>query len=427
MADIVNMPKLGFDMAEGVLIRWVIGEDEPVEKGEVLAEIETDKATVEVEASVGGTVLKHIVQEGTPVPVGEPIAVIGEAGEEVDLEELGGGEPAQAEQKEPEQAEEERKTEAGAEKPEREPAKAEEPSGEAEYPGGVKATPVARRIAEEKSLDLQSISGSGPGGRIVKADVEKALERGVSTEKDAPERRPAVSVPSGERRETERVPVSKLRKTIGSRMSRAKQELPHFYVTIDVEAGPVMDLRKQINAALPEEEKTSVNDYIVKASALALREFPNLNASLDGDEIVRHGEINVGIAVAVDEGLLTVVARDADLKPLRTLSEEIRAMVERTREGKVRPDDVEGSTFTVSNLGMFDVDHFIAIINPPEAAILAIGSVREEPAFVNGEVEPVRRLKVTLSADHRVTDGAEAARWLQVFREYIENPVLLLI
>jgi pyruvate dehydrogenase E2 component (dihydrolipoamide acetyltransferase) len=210
-------------------------------------------------------------------------------------------------------------------------------------------------------------------------------------------------------------------------MARSKQELPHFYVTIDLDAGPVMDLRKQINEALPEDEKISVNDFLVKASGLALREFPNLNASLDGDEIVRHGQVNVGIAVAVDEGLLTVVARDADLKPLRTLSSEIRAMVDRTREGKVRPDDVEGSTFTVSNLGMFDVDHFIAIINPPEAAILAIGSVREEPAFVDGEILPVRRLKVTLSADHRVTDGAEAARWLQVFREYIESPTLMLI
>lgn len=421
MAELVNMPKLGFDMAEGVLVRWVIAEDESVEKGEVLAEIETDKATVEVEASVGGTVLKHIVKEGTPVPVGEPIAVIGEAGEDVDLDELGAGEVAEAAPEEPEQPEAEEATAAEA------PADVEAPTGETEYPGGVKATPVARRIAEEQDLDLNSVSGSGPGGRIVKADVEEALERGVPTEKVAPERRPAVAVPTGERRQTERVPVSKLRKTIGSRMSRAKQELPHFYVTIDVDAGPVMALRKQINAALPKEQKTSVNDYIVKAAAMALREFPNLNASLDGEEIVRHGEINVGIAVAVDEGLLTVVARDADLKPLRTLSAEIGVMVARTREGKVRPDDVEGSTFTVSNLGMFDVDHFIAIINPPEAAILAIGSVREEPAFIDGELVPVQRLKVTLSADHRVTDGAEAARWLQVFREYIEQPVLLLI
>lgn len=426
MADIVNMPKLGFDMAEGVLVRWVIGEDQPVEKGEVLAEIETDKATVEVEASVGGTVLKHIVEEGTPVPVGEPIAVIGEAGEEFDLDELGAGKPAAETQAAEESVEQPKAEQAATTEPQARSAEAET-SDQTEYPDGVKATPVARRIAEDNAIDLQQLSGSGPGGRIIKADVEQAIEHGVPTEKAASPRRPAVSIPSGERRKTERAPVSKLRKTIGSRMTRSKQELPHFYVTIDVDAGPVMDLRKQINNALPEEEKISVNDFLVKACALALREFPNLNASLEGEEIIRHGPINVGIAVAVDEGLLTVVAREAELKPLRVLSGEIRAMVERTRAGKVRPDDVEGSTFTVSNLGMFDVDHFIAIINPPEAAILAIGSVREEPAFVNGELVPVRRLKVTLSADHRITDGAEVARWLQVFREYIENPVLLLI
>ncbi|MGD8633934.1 MAG: dihydrolipoamide acetyltransferase family protein [Anaerolineales bacterium] len=425
MAEVVNMPKLGFDMAEGVLVRWVIAEDESVEKGEVLAEIETDKATVEVEASVSGTVLKHIVAEGTPVPVGEPIAVIGDAGEEVDLDELGAAQPAEAEQEAP--AEEAAEPEAERAAPEAERSKETATTGEGQYPDGVKATPVARRIAEENKLNLKSIPGSGPGGRIVKADVEEALESGVPAEQSVPARQPVVSLPSGESRKTERVPVSKLRKTIGSRMSRSKQELPHFYVTIDVDAGPVMDIRKQINKAMPEDQKISVNDFLVKASALALHEFPNLNASLEEDEIVRHGQVNVGIAVAVDEGLLTVVARDADLKPLRTLSAEIRAMISRTREGKVRPDDVEGSTFTVSNLGMFDVDHFIAIINPPEAAILAVGSVREEPAFVDGELVPVKRLKVTLSADHRVTDGAEAARWLQVFREYIENPALLLI
>lgn len=427
MAEIVKMPKLGFDMAEGVLVRWVIAENESVEKGDVLAEIETDKATVEVEAAVGGMVLKHIVAEGTPVPIGEPIAVIGEAGEEVDLQELGASQPAEPGQEASEDRPAERDAEPARDQAEREPSETEDASIESEYPDGVKATPVARRIAEDNDLALKEIAGSGPGGRIVKADVENALERGVPAEKGAAARRPAAAILTGERRQTERVPVSKLRNIIGSRMSRSKQELPHFYVTVDLDAGPLMNLRKQINQALQDDEKISVNDFLVKASAVALREFPNLNASLEGDEIVRHGQINVGIAVAVDEGLLTVVARDADLKPLRTLSGEIRAMVERTRSGKVRPDDVEGSTFTVSNLGMFEVDHFIAIINPPEAAILAIGSVREEPAYLNGELVPVRRLKVTLSADHRVTDGAEAARWLQVFRENIENPVLLLI
>ena len=210
-------------------------------------------------------------------------------------------------------------------------------------------------------------------------------------------------------------------------MTRSKQELPHFYVTTEVDARPLIKARSEINAELPEEEKISVNDFIVKAAAMALREFPNLNASIDGDEIVRHGDINIGVAVAVDQGLLTIVARQADRKPLRMLSAETRTMAQRAREGKVRPDDVEGSTFTVSNLGMFDVDHFIAIINPPEAAILAIGSVREVPLLEEGALVTGKRMKVTLSADHRVTDGAEAARWLQVFKRYIEQPLLMLI
>jgi pyruvate dehydrogenase E2 component (dihydrolipoamide acetyltransferase) len=227
--------------------------------------------------------------------------------------------------------------------------------------------------------------------------------------------------------ETQVIPVSKLREAIGRRMTAAKQQLPHFYVTMEVDVGPLLNLRKQLNLKQTDETKFSVNDFIVKAAALALREFPNVNASLDGGNIIRHGEINVGIAVAVDEGLLTVVARNADLKPVPLLSQEIREMVERARSGKVKPEDVEGSSFTISNLGMFDVDHFIAIINPPEAAILAIGSAREIPVVQDGTILPGLRMKVTISADHRITDGAEAARWLQVFASYIENPALLLV
>jgi pyruvate dehydrogenase E2 component (dihydrolipoamide acetyltransferase) len=296
-------------------------------------------------------------------------------------------------------------------------------SGAADYPGGVKASPVARRLAQEMGIDLTRVEGSGPGGRVVKADVEA---QGGRSDRRMPT--PAYQPASTHApRSTERVPVSKLRAIIGKRMTRSKLELPHFYVTSDINAGPVMAARAQLNNALPEDEKLSVNDFIVRAAALALREFPNLNASLEGETIVRHGEINIGIAVAVEQGLLTVVARDADQKPIRTLSSEIRAMVERTRSGKVRPEDVEGSTFTVSNLGMFDVDHFIAIINPPEAAILAIGSVREEPVYEGANLVRGQRMKVTLSADHRVTDGAEAARWLQVFKRYFEQPFLMFI
>jgi pyruvate dehydrogenase E2 component (dihydrolipoamide acetyltransferase) len=414
MAEIVKMPKLGFDMAEGMLVRWVVGEGEAVETGQVLAEIETDKATVEVEATATGIVRKHVVQEGTSVPVGAAIAVIGDEGEELDDLDLGAEAPAPPSGK----------AEEAAPEPETSPAKSEPvASGAADYPGGVKASPVARRLAQEMGIDLTRVEGSGPSGRVVKADVEA---QGGRSDRQMPT--PAYQPASTHApRSTERVPVSKLRAIIGKRMTKSKLELPHFYVTSDIDAGPVMAARAQLNNALPEDEKLSVNDFIVRAAALALREFPNLNASLEGETIVRHGEINIGIAVAVEQGLLTVVARDADQKPIRTLSSEIRAMVERTRSGKVRPEDVEGSTFTVSNLGMFDVDHFIAIINPPEAAILAIGSVREEPVYEGANLVRGQRMKVTLSADHRVTDGAEAARWLQVFKRYFEQPFLMFI
>jgi pyruvate dehydrogenase E2 component (dihydrolipoamide acetyltransferase) len=210
-------------------------------------------------------------------------------------------------------------------------------------------------------------------------------------------------------------------------MTASKQQVPHFYVTADLDAAPLMSLRAEMNDALLGSDKISVNDFIVRAAALTLRRFPNLNASLEDDVIVRHGEVNIGMAVAVTDGLLTVVLRQADMKPLPQIAREARPLFERARDGRVRPEDIEGSTFTVSNLGMFDVENFIAIINPPEAAILAVGSVRTVPVVVDGALDVGERLKVTLAADHRVTDGAEAARWLQDFRTFIEHPVRLLM
>ena len=403
MATVVKMPKLGFDMAEGLLVRWVKGVGDTVQQGEVLAEIETDKATIEVESEVGGVVHKHLVAENTAVPVGAPIAVIGEPGEQIDAAELLGqtSKPAAAVEQ------------AG---PAKEKVMAVESAedGDGRLPGGVRASPVARRLAAEGGINLSELAGSGPLGRIVKRDVQAVL--GAAG--------PAVAQRT---LETVRVPLSKLRATIGRRMTASKQQVPHFYVTADLDAGPLMALRRDLNSRLAEDSKFSVNDFLVKAAALALREFPNLNSALDGDQIVRHGEINVGVAVALDEGLLTVVVRTADQKPLRQLSSELRELASRARAGRVRPADIEGSTFTVSNLGMYQVEHFIAIINPPEAAILAVGSVREEAVVQAGAIVPGSRLQVTLSADHRVTDGAEAARWLQVFRGYIEAPVHLLV
>jgi pyruvate dehydrogenase E2 component (dihydrolipoamide acetyltransferase) len=408
MAEVIRMPKLGFDMAEGTLVRWVIDEGQPVAKGQVIAEIETDKATVEVEAQAEGTLHKHLISAGTIVPIGTAIAVIGAEGEEIDVEAFV-GEDVQLET-----------TPAVEEaRPEPSPVAAIMPAVEPDtpFPGGVRASPVARRIAAERGIDLSTIRGSGTGGRIVKRDVEdpRAVPSPATTYIA-----PAAGVESRE-------PLSKLRAIIGKRMTQAKQQVPHFYVTVDINAAPLMDLRKQFNALIPEEEKLSINDFIVKAVGLNLQRFPSLNASLDGDQIIRHGNVNVGVAVAVDDGLLTVVIRDANVKPLRQIGNDSREMIARARAGRVRPDDIEGSTFTVSNMGMFTVDHFIAIINPPEAAILAVGSVRQDPVVQEGEVVIGQRMKVTLSADHRVTDGAEAARWLQAFAQLMEQPLQLVI
>ncbi len=433
MAEIVAMPKLGFDMAEGTLVRWMIEEGGEVAKGAVLAEIETDKATVEVESTASGVLYRQLIAEGTAVPVGEPIAVIAAPGEEVKDLPAAGEVPAP--EVKPTGVKEEKDTPPAAPvveaKPEEMPAAAES--------GIVKASPLARRMAEEYNLDLAKMSGSGPGGRIVKKDIEKAMESGQKATAEVPATKGAVVEPvkSGPPTPTwipgapvpadERVPVDKLRAIIGKRMLESRQQIPHFYVTSAYDAANLMQVRGQINRELPETAKISVNDFVIKAIALTLRQFPNLNASLAEKEILRHGHINLGVAVALDNGLMTVVVKDTDQKPLRVISQEVREMAARAREGKVRQDDIEGSTFSISNLGMFDVEQFVAIINPPEAAILAVGSAQQVPVVQDGEVKVGWQMKATLSADHRVTDGAEAARFMQALGGFIENPLRLLL
>jgi pyruvate dehydrogenase E2 component (dihydrolipoamide acetyltransferase) len=458
MAEKINMPKLGFDMAEGTLIRWVVQEGETVQKGAVLAEIETDKATVEVESTKEGVVHKHLVSEGDSVPVGEPIAIIGEPGEEIDGETAGPSQEEIAKSGEgapgsftPKEIAEGGGAETGdpglvgkvspeeaAPKPrEEEDKRARERAPEdGKLPDGLRASPLARRIAEEKGINLAEVRGTGPGGRITKKDVEEyspAPEDKPAPQAEAAPREkkegaalPAFS-PLGPAPEDQEIPLSRLRSIIGRRMVEAKQQVPHFYVTHEYDMAPLMELRKKVNAMLSEDEKISVNDFIVKAAALALREFPNLNASLGQDKVIRHGQVNIGNAVAVENGLLTVVIRDADRKPLRQISLEGRSLVERARQGRVRPEDIEGSTFSISNMGMFDVEHFIAIINPPEAAILAVGSAKEMPVVKDGELKVGLRMKATISVDHRVSDGAEAARFMQALAQYLEDPLRLLL
>jgi pyruvate dehydrogenase E2 component (dihydrolipoamide acetyltransferase) len=419
MAEIINMPKLGFDMAEGTLVRWVKKVGETVNKGEVLAEIETDKATVEVESSASGVVRKLLVDEGAVIPVNSPIAVVGTADEKLDEVSVPAGQMAKVEGQ-------------AAPVTDKKPAPLQplipEPQSAIlnQQSPIFKASPLAKNIARQRGVDLSQVRGSGPGGRIVRRDVEAALltlDSGPQTVANVPSflasRPPSISDQS--------MPLTKLRQAIARRMVEAKTSIPHFYVTHEYKADSLLEVRRQLNNLQPENEKISVNDFIVKAVALTLRQFPNLNASLDGNSVVRHGSVNIGIAVSVEAGLLTIVCRNADQKSLRQISAEVKTMAAGVRAGKVRSEDIEGSTFSISNLGMYEVENFAAIINPPEAAILAVGSAHEAPVVENGQVKTGWRMKATISVDHRVSDGVEAARFMQTLAAYLEEPVRLLV
>ncbi|MDI6694353.1 MAG: dihydrolipoamide acetyltransferase family protein [Anaerolineales bacterium] len=433
MADVVTMPKLGFDMAEGTLVRWLIQEGQTIKKGAIIAEIETDKATVEVESNYDGVVARLLVPQGEIVPVNTPIAIIAAPGEKVEeLPEAAGVVTEKAPAPPETSAEAKPADRSEAIKPA--PGEAVE---QGQLPGGVRASPLARRMAADMRINLQKVPGSGPGGRIVKRDIQAYLEApavqvAAPTPMAAPTPAraplpPLAPLAAAPQPEDQIIPLNRLRAAIGRRMVESKQQAPHFYVTHEYDVGALIELRKQLNALLPDEEKLSVNDFIIKAAALTLRQFPNLNAAFQNDQIVHYGAVNIGVAVAVENGLLTVVCRDADRKPLRQIAIEVRTMSARAREGKVRSEDIEGSTFSTSNLGMFDVEHFVAIINPPEAAILAIGSAKQMPVVKDDQLAIGWRMKTTLSVDHRVSDGAEGARFLQAMAAYLEEPLRLLI
>jgi pyruvate dehydrogenase E2 component (dihydrolipoamide acetyltransferase) len=416
MAETIKMPKLGFDMVEGTLVRWVKKVGEVINKREILAEIETDKATVEVESPASGTVRVLLVEEGAVIPVNTPIAVVGTPEEVVDA-------PAQSGTK--------------VTKVESVPAPAPLPlvlPGQAvELPtvvreGKQKVSPLAKRIALEKKVDLTRLMGSGPGGRIVRRDIEAAFASVTSTSPSASPISPTTVVQSSQIPASDQVDkFSRLRQAISRRMTDAKTTIPHFYVTHEYNMDALMDLRSQLNRIVPETEKVSVNDFMVKSVALALRQFPRLNSSIADNGMLVHSQVNIGVAVSVEGGLLTVVCREADKKSLQQIAGEVRTMVARARENKVRPEEIEGSTFSISNLGMFDVENFAAIINPPESAILAVGTVREIPLVSGGIVKPGLRLKATLSVDHRLSDGAEAAKFMQALAVFLEEPLQLIL
>ena len=410
MAETISMPKLGFDMAEGLLVRWVKQVGENINKGDVLAEIETDKATVEVESSASGVVLQHIVDQGTMVPVNAPIAIIGSAGEVIS------GQSSVNSKKVADEKPATRST------PIIDSVQQISVSLDVD---SVKASPLAKKIARDQKVDLSNVQGTGPGGRIVRKDIEAAL----SSSKLSPVVSQSVAFlgPPISSIENKTIQTTKLRQAIGRRLVESKSTIPHFYVTHEFKMDALMDMRKQVNAYLPEHEKVSVNDFILKGVALSLRQFPNLNATLKGGEVIQFGHVNIGVAVTVPGGLMTVVVKDTDQKTLRQISGEVKSMAARAREGKVKPDDIDGSTFSTSNLGMYDVEEFIAIINPPEAGILAISSAREVPVAENGQLKIGWRMKATISVDHRVSDGTEAAQFMQALAGYLENPVRMLV
>jgi pyruvate dehydrogenase E2 component (dihydrolipoamide acetyltransferase) len=442
----VIMPKMGDAMEEGTLLRWLKQVGDEIAVGDPLAEIETDKVSLEIEATEAGVLNKTYVEEGATVPIGTPIAAIGEESAEVatparseeaaQAEAPAASEPA-AESEPVAAAASGANGRAGADVPAPAPVQAV-PTGAAAGSGErLRASPLVKRLAAEHGIDLSSVTGTGPGGRIVRDDIAALLTGAprVSPAPDvaepAPAQAPAVSpaaptpAPSGRPAGVPRE-LSKIRRTTGRRMAESKAVAPHFYVTSEVDMAPAVALREQINAQAPDDAaKVSFNDLIIKAAALALREYPNLNASLENDQLVEHPNIDINVAVAIEGGLIAPFVPDADQKGLITIARMTKDLVGRARNGGLTPDEYQGGTFTVSNLGMFDVGEFIAIINPPQAAILAIGSIADVPVIKDDAIMPGKRMNITLSADHRVTDGAEVARYLQTVKRYLENPLTI--
>lgn len=411
MAIKIEMPKLSDTMEEGVIAKWNVKEGDNVAAGDIIAEVETDKATMDVEVFDGGTILKLFAKEGEAVPLGGLIAIIGEAGEDISALENGSS-PSKSSETKPEAKKEE--ADPAVEKTEEEPAA---PSSEN---GRLKASPLAKKIAADKGIDLSSVSGSGPEGRIVKKDVESFEEEGSKATTKAPAAEPVFAS-----LESKDVKISQMRKTIARRLSESKFTSPHFYVTVDVDMKAAFEARTTLNAA--NDVKISFNDIVVKASAVALTRHPAVNSSWLGDVIKEHGDVNVAVAVAIDEGLMTPVINHADKKGLAQISAETRELAGLARDRKLQPEQMEGSTFTISNLGMYGIEDFTAIINPPNASILAVGAIRDVPVVENGAIVPGKRMKITLSSDHRIVDGAKAAQFLNTVKQLLENPLAMLL
>ena len=409
MATKVAMPKLSDTMSEGVILKWRYKEGDKVKQGDTLVEIESDKADMELEAFDSGILRKIFVPEGGKAAIGAPIAIIAEANEDISAMLTGGTTPPPP------------PVSPKVEAPKTSPAPAPvdvkvsaPPPIAAPTNDKIKASPLARKLAVDNNVRLDSMTGSGPQGRIIKRDIETALKSKPSTLPSLPHIAPGT---------TQDVELSLIRKTIAKRMQESKQVVPHFYVTIEIDMDAAIAFRAELNKA--SQTKISFTDIVVKAAASTLMKHPQVNATYLGDKMRQFGYAHVAVAVALDDGLVTPVIRYCEQKGIGRINLEFKDLVDRARTRKLKPEEYQGATFTISNLGMFDIDEFVAIINPPEGAILAVGAIKEKPVVKNGTIVVGNTMKVTLSSDHRIIDGAVAARFLQEFKKTMENPATL--
>jgi pyruvate dehydrogenase E2 component (dihydrolipoamide acetyltransferase) len=412
MAD-VTMPRLSDTMEEGTIASWLKKPGDKVDRGEVIAQIETDKATMDLTAFEAGTLQEILAPEGSTVAIGQPVARIGS----------GNGSAKAAPPPAPAKVATPAAATPPAAAPTAEPRPTQIATPAPPTDGKTRASPMARHIAAEHDLDLSHIQGSGPQGRVIRADVEAAVAT-PPTSAAAPAPQPTDGLPQDD----ERVTLSQMRRTIARRMAESTRTIPHFFLTVTVDASELVRLRKQITEETADAGiKISFNDMVVKAAAVAIRKVPDINVSFAEDSLIRHQRVHIGIAVATDRGLIVPVVRDVDQKSLGQISRETRDLAERANSGKLQPADYTGGTFTISNLGMFGIEQFNAVINPPESAILAVGAIVREPAEHDGQIVLRERMRLTLSVDHRALDGAMGARYLQALKQLLEKPMLLLV
>lgn len=407
MAEVIRMPRMSDTMEEGNIVGWLKKEGDKVEAGDTLAEVETDKATMELDSFTDGIILHIAVKEG-PVPIDGIIAVIGKEGEDWKSL-LASPSPSAAKAEEPAAPSLSSVSSAPITTPQ---------APISDNSDRIKASPLAKNIAKEAGVDISAISGSGDSGRIIKRDVEAFLQSGTISTKPA-------SAPVFAQSGSEEKPVSQMRKTIARRLSESMFSAPHFYLTMTLDMENAIASRNKINEISP--VKISFNDLVIKAVAASLKKHPAINASWLGDKIRYHHDVHIGVAVAVEDGLLVPVIKNTDLKSLSQINNEVKVLAGKAKDKKLQPDEMTGNTFTISNLGMFGIDEFTAIINPPDACILAVGAIQAKPVVKNGAVVPGNEMKVTLSCDHRVVDGATGAQFLQTFKGYMEDPVRLLV